>query len=174
MMPTVCSISLSNYDYLRVFDGLAPGMGGKASPALLVGDRSWDLTPLVGAEFTIQIKYKGKMFCNNGRQIWEDFQGKWNLFGASLHHITQANFSLSKLLSLGTWRSIAKNSLAVRYERLCHSEDWNREKNQVFMEILGFAGASENPHSKHSGKGNAQWQKARGLGLPQLQNQHGT
>lgn len=45
---------LSNHDCLQVFDGLAPAMGGKAFPALLVGDKSWDLTPLVGVAFIIQ------------------------------------------------------------------------------------------------------------------------
>lgn len=58
--------------------------------------------------------------------------------------------------------------------RTVSSEDWNREGDQFFMEILGFAWASENPHSKRSGKGPAPRQQARGLGLSQPQNQHTT
>ena len=46
--------------------------------------------------------------------------------------------------------------------------------NQFFMEILGFAWASENPHGKCGEKGGTPQQKARGLGLLQLQNQHST
>ena len=42
------------------------------------------------------------------------------------------------------------------------------------MEILGFVWASENPYGKCSEKGSAPQQKARGLGLPRLQNQHST
>ena len=63
---------------------------------------------------------------------------------------------------------LLRTAWAVGDEGLCHSEDCNRERNQFFMEILGFAWAFENPHNKCSGKGNAPQQKARGLGLPRL------
>lgn len=52
-----------------------------------------------------------------------------------------------------------RKAWAVRNGRLCHFEGWNRERNQSFMEILGFARVFENPHSKCRGKVSAQGRK---------------
>lgn len=83
------------------------------------------------------------------------------------HHVGKA--SHPQVAVIGNMVEVLlRTAWAVGDEGLCHFEDCNRERNQFFMEILGFAWAFENPHSKCSGKGNVPQQKARGLGLPQL------
>lgn len=53
MMLMVLSGSF-NYQTMIVYKSLATDVGGEASTALMVGDKSWDLTPLVGIAFIIQ------------------------------------------------------------------------------------------------------------------------
>lgn len=112
----------------------------QSSPAWMVGDQSWDLTPLAAMAFVIHTNktVKADYFIIIGGKLGKTSKDS-GIFSEP-PYITPQAAVIGNMVD-----RLLRTAWAVRDEGWYHFEDWNRERNQFFMEILGFARAFENP-----------------------------